>query len=178
MKSVTAISTRTFHPLTAWAALIILAAVWLLGIFGAPRLMAGGHQLVASALYEGFSSVCHQRPDRSFHYLGLPLGVCARCTGIYAGFLAGLTAAPVIFGPGNAAPPARKWLIAAALPMAVDYAGDLFGLFTNSHLSRALTGGILGLTGAWYILPALTEILSSGMRAERRYRHFPEGEAE
>jgi len=177
VNSVPTISTRTFHPLIAWAALIILSTAWLLAIVGAPRLMAGGHHLIASTFYEGFSAVCHQRPDRSFHYLGFPLGVCARCTGIYAGFLAGLIAAPLIFGPGNASQPARKWLIAAALPMAVDFTGDLFGLFTNSHLSRALTGGISGLTAAWYVLPALTEILSSG-RAEPKYRHFPEGEAE
>ncbi len=32
---------------------------------------------------------CHQKPDRCFEYTGLHMGVCARCIGIYAGFLVG-----------------------------------------------------------------------------------------
>lgn len=29
--------------------------------------------------------VCHRMPSRSFWLLGVPMGLCARCTGIYAG---------------------------------------------------------------------------------------------
>jgi uncharacterized membrane protein len=36
-------------------------------------------------VYLAGSLVCHQRPDRSFHYNGAQLPVCARCAGLYAG---------------------------------------------------------------------------------------------
>lgn len=35
-------------------------------------------------------AICHQIPGRTFHIDGVPLPLCARCTGIYLGFLAGL----------------------------------------------------------------------------------------
>lgn len=36
--------------------------------------------------------VCHQQPERSFFLNGLQLPLCARCTGIYAGLIAGAIA--------------------------------------------------------------------------------------
>lgn len=33
---------------------------------------------------------CHQRPDRSFFIRGFQLPVCARCTGILAGYIVGI----------------------------------------------------------------------------------------
>lgn len=35
-------------------------------------------------------AICHQLPSHTFHINGVPLPLCARCTGIYLGFLAGL----------------------------------------------------------------------------------------
>lgn len=35
------------------------------------------------------SDMCHQNPLRSFHLFGYPLGLCARCLGVYTGFAAG-----------------------------------------------------------------------------------------
>ncbi len=32
------------------------------------------------------SFMCHQQPERCFFILGIPLGLCARCLGIYLGF--------------------------------------------------------------------------------------------
>jgi predicted membrane protein DUF2085 len=39
----------------------------------------------AFLVYAIGSLVCHQLPARSFHLWSVPLPVCARCTGIYAG---------------------------------------------------------------------------------------------
>jgi hypothetical protein len=36
-----------------------------------------------------FAAVCHQAPERCFHWFGMTLPVCARCFGLYAGALAG-----------------------------------------------------------------------------------------
>lgn len=37
------------------------------------------------AIYAAQSVMCHQRSDRSFHIDGAKCGLCARCTGVYAG---------------------------------------------------------------------------------------------
>lgn len=51
----------------------------------------GGISAVAQAfLYAAGSVVCHQIPERSFHLAGVQLPVCARCTGLYLGGLAGV----------------------------------------------------------------------------------------
>ena len=36
------------------------------------------------------SGVCHQIPERSLHFGGQPLPLCARCTGTFLGALTGL----------------------------------------------------------------------------------------
>jgi hypothetical protein len=58
----------------ALAAILLVAA-----IFAAPWL---------PLLYLPFAPVCHQIAGRSFHLHGVPLAVCARCLGIYAGVVA------------------------------------------------------------------------------------------
>src|ERR1044072_9298952 len=50
----------------AWFALAVLA----------PVLPAA----LAAAVYTVGSLICHQMPDRSFHWPGAQLAVCARCT--------------------------------------------------------------------------------------------------
>src|SRR5215510_14625842 len=39
----------------------------------------------AGLLYTLGAFVCHQRPERSFHWAGAQLPVCARCAGLYLG---------------------------------------------------------------------------------------------
>lgn len=41
--------------------------------------------------------LCHQMAERSFHLLGHPMGLCARCTGVYAGM-----AVAWVWGAGRA----------------------------------------------------------------------------
>lgn len=148
--------------------LIALVAAWLFSLAAAPWLMANGHPLPAVILYQGYSVICHQMPERSFHYHDLPFAVCARCTGIYAGFLAGLLVYPVWRNVRETETPPRWWLVAAAAPLLIDYSGDLIGLFANTPLTRAATGGILGAIGAWFFLPALVDFFSPSGLPDRR----------
>lgn len=62
-----------------------------------------------NALFRFFGLLgCHQRPDRSFFVRGRQLPLCARCTGVFAGYLLG----GALFALG-AVPP--LWICAAAL---------------------------------------------------------------
>jgi uncharacterized membrane protein len=142
----------------AYAALVALALLWLALIVAAPYFAHARRPLAAFALYRGFAAVCHQLPERSFFAFGFPLAVCARCAGIYAGFLAGLCAYPLARRLGDTSFPPRRWLIVAALPACVDFAGGLAGLFVNTHASRSLTGAAVGLAAAFYVVPGLMEV--------------------
>jgi len=65
---------------------LAVTLLWMSLIVGAPLAAGGGHEASAFVLYHGLKAVCHQMPERSFWLVGHPLGVCARCFGIYAGF--------------------------------------------------------------------------------------------
>jgi uncharacterized membrane protein len=127
-------------------------------IFAAPWLVAGGHASWGRVVYAGFAPVCHQMPERSFAAWGLPLAVCARCAGMYAGFALGALGYPLVRPLGSRETPARAWLIAAAVPTAVDFALGFFGLWENTHLSRSLTGALLGAVAALYVVPGLVDL--------------------
>lgn len=150
-----------------YAALLGLTAGWVGMIFLAPRLMAEGRPFAAALLYGAFSKICHQLPDRSFHVGGFPLGVCARCTGIYLGFAAGLLFLPLLRSPRHETFPDRRLLLLSALPLTIDFAGGLSGLFANTFLSRSLTGGLFGIATAFYILPGLVAAFAKRSRPSR-----------
>src|SRR5678816_3926889 len=63
----------------AVAALAIGSVAWFALVVLAPDLPP----VLAAAVYGLGGVVCHQRPERSFHWHGAQLAVCARCTGIY-----------------------------------------------------------------------------------------------
>ena len=123
------------------------------------------------------SDVCHQRPERSFHLLGVQLPVCARCTGIYAGAaLASIVAmaftpyAGRIFSPRSA----RTALIVSALPTMVTLAYEWTTGDTPGNWARAASGVPLGACVAWIVL-ALVGTDTAGRAASRRSR--PGGDA-
>jgi uncharacterized membrane protein len=137
--------------LLAAAALIILA----------PLAKASGHSSLATAIYQGFSTLCHQMPGRSFHLRGEPFAVCARCAGLYFGLAAGVLAYPLLRSLWRLDSPPRGWLILSLLPVGLDFLLGYTGLWANNHWSRALTGGILGATIAFYLLPGLIDLRSN-----------------
>jgi uncharacterized membrane protein len=151
------------RALAAWS-LLMLGAVCLLGlILAAPWASAHGYNSFASTLYRGFGYVCHQIPTRSFQFEEHPFAVCARCTGIYAGFALGLALYPLVRRDWRrATTPARVWLFIAAGPIIVDFALGFFGVWENTHFSRLLTGAFFGAVCAFFIVPAVIEIGRSG----------------
>jgi uncharacterized membrane protein len=141
-----------------WLAGSLLSLLFVATIVGAPLALAGGHQLTAGTIYQSFSHLCHQLPERSFFLAGYPFAVCARCTGIYAGFAAAFLSYPLIRSLRQTETPARKWLFIAAAPLAIDWSIEFFGISSNTHTSRFITGALLGAAAVFYILPGLVEL--------------------
>ncbi len=87
-----------------------------------------------------------------------PLAVCSRCFGVYFGLLAGLLIYPVWRRMEDVEPLPRIWLILSLIPISIDWSLTVFGIWENTHLSRFITGLVLGAACATYIVPALVEI--------------------
>lgn len=132
-----------------------------------PLLRAAGWPIASALTRLLFLPVCHQIPERAFHLLGAPLAVCARCIGCYAGFLAACIAWRLA-GPAPA--PRTRWLAIAAAPAALQWLVASFG-GPDDNLLRGISGAIVGLAVALYIVPAF-DALCGEMLSHRRRRHF------
>ncbi len=141
----------------AWGVTVGLVAVWVLALAAAPVARASGWA-IAGPIYSFFSYICHQMPERTLYLDGGPLAVCSRCFGVYFGLLAGLAAYPLWHRIEDVEPLPRIWLFLSLVPITIDWSLTVFGIWENTHLSRFLTGLVLGAACATYIVPAVVEI--------------------
>ena len=142
-----------------WLMTLAVVSLWLGVIVLAPVLAGYGFSDLTSPLYTFFSYICHQMPDRSLHLLEHQMAVCSRCFGVYAGLLAGTAAYPLWRGLDDVEPLRRFWLFVALIPISIDWSLTMFGIWENTHLSRFITGLILGATCATFIVPAIVEVV-------------------
>jgi len=176
----------------------------------APILVFFGKGKLAAPIYKVYSFLCHQRAERSLFLFGEKamysveeLGevgvngfleyrqysgdslhghktaICFRDLGIYFGmFLAG-----VIFfiKPDLSKPLKFKWIVAGALPMALDGGiqfitevlsimvvngwsafgfGDVFAeqIYVSNNVKRIITGLLFGLTIGFWVYPSIIEL--------------------
>jgi uncharacterized membrane protein len=134
-----------------WIITSLVVIVWVGSIVAAPL-------LGLSSVYSFFSYICHQMPDRSLHIDGHSLAVCTRCFGVYSGLLAGVLIYPVWRPIEEVEPIRRFWLFLSLIPVTIDWSLTMFGIWENTHLSRFVTGMILGVACSTFIVPALVEI--------------------
>jgi len=138
----------------AWAAVIVAAPRWLQGAFAPVR-------LVAVASYVIGSRVCHQDAARSFSVGGVPLPLCARCTGLHLGvplgILAGLVAAPARKARERRA---ARWIIVAGVPTLLTVLVERAGIAPTPGWLRAILGVALSAAAAF--------VVTAQVRAEER----------
>lgn len=146
------------RPLLVWTIILTGSLLLLAFIVAAPLARAGQYGLISGTLYQAFSYVCHQQPQRSFLIAAQPLAVCARCTGAYAGFALTTLLYPLFTSLRRTNAPERKWLLIAAAPLALDFGLALFGIWENTHWSRFTTGALFGFVVVLYVMPALVEL--------------------
>lgn len=146
------------RPLLMWSMVAAFCLIILGMIAGAPLALARGHNSLALVIYGTFSHLCHQIPDRSFFIAGHQFAVCSRCTGLYAGFTVATLGYPLLRSLRSTVTPPRTWLFIAAAPLAIDFALGYFGIWDNTHLSRFLTGALLGSVAVLYVMPGLIEL--------------------
>ena len=150
-----------------WAIGLVVVAGWVSAIMVAPLAKANGLISLSSPLYSFFGFICHQISARSFHVEGEQFAVCSRCFGVYFGLLFGFAIYPLWRNILEIEPLPRFWLFLSLIPISVDWSLTIFGIWENTHLSRFVTGLILGVACATYIVPALVEI-TRNLSARRR----------
>ena len=140
----------------------LVSVVVVLSVFSliavAPVAAASGYGEVATTIYRAFGIICHQLPERSYFIDEHQLAVCSRCTGLYAGFALTLLLYPLIRPLRNPIMPHPRWLLFAAVPLAIDFSVNFFGFLQNTHTSRLLTGVLLGSAVVFYVMPGIIEL--------------------
>lgn len=141
-----------------WGIALAVVFVWVAAMLLAPFTAINGVSNLSRPIYTFFSFVCHQMPERSFHIDGHAFAVCSRCFGVYLGLLAGIAVYPLWRPIGEIEPLPRFWLFLSLIPISIDWSLTMFGIWENTQASRFVTGLILGLACATFIVPALVEI--------------------
>lgn len=141
-----------------WSIGLAVVAGWTFLILLAPLARLGGAETLAAPVYAFFSYICHQQPERSFHLDAHQFAVCSRCFGVYFGLFAGVAIYPLFRRIEEIEPFPRIWLFLAMIPIGIDWSLGVFGIWENTHLSRFITGTILGAACGIFIVPALVEI--------------------
>jgi uncharacterized membrane protein len=141
-----------------WIVTLLVAGIWTLLILAPPVARLIDASAISLPLYSFFSYICHQIPERSFHIFGEQIGVCSRCFGVYLGLFLGVAAYPFWRAVESIEPPARFWLFLALVPIGFDWSLTAFEIWENTQASRFITGLILGVACATFIIPALVEI--------------------
>jgi uncharacterized membrane protein len=147
-----------------WVIATLFMLCWIVAIVYAPYALASEQTNLAHYIYRFYSFLCHQIPSRSFHIGAHPFAVCARCFGLYAGLAAGLLMYPIFRSMRNPESPSRVWLLLAPIPTTIDFALTYFGIWENTHLSRVVTGAILGIGCAFFIVPGLIDLAQTEWR--------------
>jgi uncharacterized membrane protein len=147
-----------------WLILLTISVLLIGLIIGAPIALATGHPFLGLTAYQIFSPACHQLPERSFTLSGHKFAVCARCTGLYAGFASATLLYPLLRSLKRTDTPPRTWLLVAAFPLALDFGLTVFGIWENTHWSRFLTGVLLGSVAVFYVLPGLVDLVTRRVR--------------
>lgn len=141
-----------------WSVALALSSV----IVGLALLPPFVGETARGLVMQAFAGVCHQLPGRSPQIGGVALAVCDRCMGIYGGLAGGVLGFAIVARwRADVYRHAGRVLAGALVPLTVDWAGPVFGLWTNVPLSRAVTGAVFG-AAAGYLLARVA--VQAGMR--------------
>jgi len=130
--------------------------LWIGAIFLAPYLKSHASEW-NRLIYDVFSLICHQIPSRCFFVFGYSLAVCARCLGVYLGFMAGTGLYPFIKGFSVISLPRIKAFILMSLPMGADKIGNLFHLWMTHNWLRFICGFIWGIILPFFFIAGLSD---------------------
>lgn len=94
------------------------------------------------------SGLCHQLPERSFIFHGLQLPLCARCTGIYFGFIFTFVMLAVLYRKAPRRGGLSRFyylmIVVFGLPLVFDGLSSYLGYRTTTNVIRLWSGSAFG----------------------------------
>jgi len=112
-----------------------------------------------------FRLFCHGIPSRCLALWGTKMPICARCTAIYGGALAGLLLMPLL--PAMSERAARIVMFAAATPLGIDGLTQLTTLRESTNALRVATGLAAGIGFSLWALTAVERHVRSAAESLR-----------
>ena len=104
----------------------------------------------------------HQRYDRSFVFKGNQFPVCARCTGLFVGYLIGLALSIILiqfkFYQFNILYPLAFALFFTAL-LGIDGFGQLKGKWESNNKRRLITGLLCGVSAIIFLFRGIFALI-------------------
>jgi uncharacterized membrane protein len=157
--------------LIVWLAVASVSLIIVALIVATPLALSRGHAEFADTIYKTFSYLCHQIPERSFHFGTHQFAVCSRCTGLYAGFSFATLAYPLVRSLKRTDSPRIIWLLLSVIPLTIDFGLTYFSIWQNNHFTRFTTGALLGAVAAFFIVPGLIDLSlkATRKRAAKNY---------
>jgi uncharacterized membrane protein len=153
-----------------------LAAVFVLGLFLIPWLEARGVTSV-TPFRLAYAPLCHQIDSRSLQHDGHAVAVCARCTGLYLGGLAGLLLAAG-FVVGRRRDPRPWWFAVAVTPTLIDALLPRVGSVSLPNGPRFLLALPAGLMIGIFLSIGIYDLLTSRKSIRSRGSSGPGAVAE
>ena len=137
-------------------------------------LILGASSLCAWAVAHGasprwrllFRMMCHGIERRCLTMFGVPMPICARCTAIYIGLIAGITLFMLL--PLIEERLMRMTLYVATVPMLIDGVTQAIGLRESTNALRIGTGFVAALAFGIWTLTAIETGEGRGQKAEGR----------
>lgn len=150
----------------AWLSWSVALAM-VVGIVGVAALPPFVGEGLGELIMRTFAGVCHQLPERSPHVGGIPLALCDRCLGIYGGLALGVLAFPAMpRSAGRIHQYAGVVLLAALVPLGLDWIGPVVDGWSNGPWSRASTGAVFGAVAGVLVGRAAATFGHNGSTAE------------
>jgi uncharacterized membrane protein len=148
------LTSRRARIVALWT-MVAIAWGWVALLVWAPRAGGAAERSTgagARLVYLAGGVLCHQRPERSFASHGVPLPVCARCTGLYVGGAVGCLLA-ALWRPSRVSTPAayRRALLAAAVPTIATVAIEWTGAAAMENTLRALAALPVATVAGWML---------------------------
>jgi len=112
-----------------------------------------------------FRVLCHGIESRCLTIWNTPMPICARCTAIYGGLLAGIVLMRLLPAIGERA--ARMAMFAAATPLGIDGLTQLTTLRESTNALRIATGLAAGIGFALWALTAVERHVPSAAESSR-----------
>lgn len=115
--------------------------------------------------------LCHQLPERSFFAAGFQLPVCARDTGIYAGFVISLIVMAVLDRGRRPSELSRRWVLVVGAVflslMVADGVSSYAGWRTTTNDLRLITGLLAGYSLPLVVVPMVNAQMWRTVSARR-----------